>query len=540
MQHFFKTTPKTQDISQKKFHWPQFPIFLKDLLYFINERYPNYTIDTNNQDFLVKDRNTHFYLLCPKHGNKIFQTKWRYININANLKGMCYVCRAEEQQKKKSSMHIKITKYVAIAMQKHKRHPVELIDKRYKEYDLIPNKEKVSIKCLECGWDKDKVSLQNFFISEKHTDKTYRCQGCVHIGKYGDTIPVQKLKPLLKDKELTLSNKLSDGEKIFIVQCDKCAHRTEYKKLSQVKMILKRKDPCSKCSMIKYYNEEYNRIAKKGYLLTTPIEQFQCLKVKGQYIIYDFICKAKKHTLQRSLNNFTKTNGCKECIREDKQTKDFQEFSELVAEKGGSVIENQTLKTRSDKLQCLCTYGHKFHISFSKLKKNVWCRTCTVGVGERITRIILEHLLDLPNGLPNRRPDFLKNPATNANLELDGYNAQNAISFEYAIEGDFYHRDPKKIQYDRLKEKLCKEASVTLIKIPEFKNYAHTQKNIQSIVSILERMGITIKNRDLQIDFKSAYLGTETLKKFTQILKDNNATLLNEFQGLHSRIHIKS
>lgn len=73
------------------------------------------------------------------------------------------------------------------------------------------------------------------------------------------------------------------------------------------------------------------------------------------------------------------------------------------------------------------------------------------------------------------RPDWLKNPRTRSNLELDGYNHKLKIAFEangiqhYRYDPHFHNSRNDFIdqQYrDRLKAKLCRKKGVHLIIIP--------------------------------------------------------------------------
>lgn len=77
--------------------------------------------------------------------------------------------------------------------------------------------------------------------------------------------------------------------------------------------------------------------------------------------------------------------------------------------------------------------------------------------------------------LPKSRPAWLKNPTTKRNLELDMYNEEHRIAFEYDgaqhdVYTPHYHSSPYHFEYrrllDRLKDTLCKQERVTLIRIP--------------------------------------------------------------------------
>jgi hypothetical protein len=73
------------------------------------------------------------------------------------------------------------------------------------------------------------------------------------------------------------------------------------------------------------------------------------------------------------------------------------------------------------------------------------------------------------------RPDFLKNPYTNKNLELDCYNARMNLALEYNGQQHYrytpyFHGDKKnfysQVHRDDWKRKKCRENGVTLVEVP--------------------------------------------------------------------------
>ena len=84
--------------------------------------------------------------------------------------------------------------------------------------------------------------------------------------------------------------------------------------------------------------------------------------------------------------------------------------------------------------------------------------------GEREMKIILDEILPEETFIDNFRPDWLKNPNTNRNLELDRYYPNLKIGFEY---NGLQHR--KKInaeqwERDKIKKTLCgKEGVIKLV-----------------------------------------------------------------------------
>lgn len=95
--------------------------------------------------------------------------------------------------------------------------------------------------------------------------------------------------------------------------------------------------------------------------------------------------------------------------------------------------------------------------------------------GETECRRILEYLFKRPFG--KERPDFLRNPVTggNQNLELDCYNRELRLAVEYNGRQHyeyipFFHRNKDAFtnqKYrDELKSRMCRDNGVTLIFVP--------------------------------------------------------------------------
>lgn len=92
---------------------------------------------------------------------------------------------------------------------------------------------------------------------------------------------------------------------------------------------------------------------------------------------------------------------------------------------------------------------------------------------EALCRRLLEAMLGVP--LPKVRPRWLTNPTTRRALELDLYNEDLRLAFEFDgsqhdVFTPHFHRSEEHFRYrqllDRLKTDLCREAGVRLIRIP--------------------------------------------------------------------------
>jgi hypothetical protein len=108
-----------------------------------------------------------------------------------------------------------------------------------------------------------------------------------------------------------------------------------------------------------------------------------------------------------------------------------------------------------------------------------------VSKSEGKIRQILEHYFNKP--FDKARPDFLRNPVTgnNFNLELDCYNPQLKLAVEYnGIQHykytPFFHRNKEAFlnqKYrDDMKRRICREYGVTLIEVPYTVKYENLEK----------------------------------------------------------------
>jgi hypothetical protein len=112
---------------------------------------------------------------------------------------------------------------------------------------------------------------------------------------------------------------------------------------------------------------------------------------------------------------------------------------------------------------------------------------------EALCRTLLEVMLGMV--LPKVRPKWLVNPTTKRCLELDMYNEEHKLAFEYDgaqhnVYTPHYHVNEHHFQYrkllDQLKTELCREAGVLLIRIPwaevSYSNEVRTARYLQQLL----------------------------------------------------------
>lgn len=128
------------------------------------------------------------------------------------------------------------------------------------------------------------------------------------------------------------------------------------------------------------------------------------------------------------------------------------------------------------------------------------------------------------------RPDFLKNPTTNKNLELDGFcpyivtKYGEGIAFEYdgvqhSKHTSVFHRKKGAFEYqcakDAWKDKRCKDLGITLIRIPHFIVYDDLEKYI---IDILRKKDVYIDNTRIS---KHTSIAQELIKNKEKGIKVN-------------------
>lgn len=123
--------------------------------------------------------------------------------------------------------------------------------------------------------------------------------------------------------------------------------------------------------------------------------------------------------------------------------------------------------------------------------------------GEKRCRIVFEKLFNCQ--FKKDRPDFLKNPITGKNLELDGVNYEiktplgRGLAFEYdgaqhMNYNSHFHKDANSFIYqarkDSFKDQVCKNKGILLLRIPY---YIPLEELEHHILKILRQEGL-LKN----------------------------------------------
>jgi len=229
-------------------------------------------------------------------------------------------------------------------------------------------------------------------------------------------------------------------------------------------------------------------------------EKYNGVCLSEEYIKSEYPLRVKckeGHEWNSCWNYLNSGVWCPKCSGVKRKT--LEEINFYIFEKYGGKCLSTKYKNNRQKLQFECIKGHKWkttwHIIYSS---KCWCPACSEGFGERFCRFVFENIFN--KKFPNTKPEWLLTEEGN-NMELDGFCKELNLAFEYdgrqhkeivktfkMTKSDLERR--KKL--DNLKDKLCKENKIILIRIPQF-NKKFTKFNL---IEFLEK-----KFLDIGIEF---------------------------------------
>jgi len=272
-------------------------------------------------------------------------------------------------------------------------------------------------------------------------------------------------------------------------------------------------------------------------------------------------CSVKEHPIfPKNLTHVLEGQWCRLCSDKPMPLtlKECQELAKLRNGicKNRNYINNRTLM----RWKCgIC--NTKWENNFDHIKSGQWCPKCAINnnKSENMMRDLLEKYTG--KKFPNVRPDFMKHNKTGKNLELDCYNEELKLAFEYHGRQhyrycpDLFHKKgfhvfKNQLARDVAKYKLCFQNNIRLIVIPYYKYTYLNYKEFKAFIKLtLKKFKIEIINtkklKDSQTeqmnkpeeiaenDSKSEY----TLKDCQTFVKNKNGKCLSdEFIDIHTPI----
>lgn len=192
---------------------------------------------------------------------------------------------------------------------------------------------------------------------------------------------------------------------------------------------------------------------------------------------------------------------CPECWK-DKIRLTLEEVQEEATKRGGKLLTTTYINC-STKMLWMCESGHKWETTASSVRnEGSWCPYCRYK-SEDACRKIIEDIFSYRSdcSFPKSTPRFLRIKETKRGLELDGYNEELRLAFEYQGRQHyeyipFFHRHgpedlEKQQQRDQIKRERCVEEGVDLIEIP----FIYTYENSQEMRSFIEDQILEFETR---------------------------------------------
>ena len=180
----------------------------------------------------------------------------------------------------------------------------------------------------------------------------------------------------------------------------------------------------------------------------------------------------------------------------------IESMQEIASKHRGKCLSNEYINNGIG-LEWECEKGHTWKAAPASVQAGSWCPDCKRGRSERRCREIFEKLFD--SLFPSIYPDFLVNFYTGHKLQLDGYNRNLSLAFEYqGIQHyeyvEYWHKtreEFKKLQErDDIKRLLCKRNGVTLIEIPYTVAYDDLEYYITGVCRQLKLLRLEYKQMD--------------------------------------------
>ncbi len=270
---------------------------------------------------------------------------------------------------------------------------------------------------------------------------------------------------------------------------------------------IKRGRWCPKCKYLKISElrkgniEEMRNIGKdRGGLCLSDMYDDSQTKLFWQ-------CK-NGHQWQAAPANITRGQWCPQCSGNIVKT--IQEIKEFANNKGGECLSS-FYKNRSTKLEWKCTLGHIWNApAYNVVYEGTWCPVCSSKISERICRTIFEQIFGCQ--FLSAWPEWLKNNRGNR-MQLDGYCEKLKIAFEF--QGPQHYKKnslftpsaealKQRLTDDKLKEKLCLDKDIILVKI----NWVpKRQIQLSHIIKACKKFGVKLPKsvNKINIDLKDVH-----------------------------------
>jgi hypothetical protein len=212
---------------------------------------------------------------------------------------------------------------------------------------------------------------------------------------------------------------------------------------------------------------------KKGYTLLTT-------EYRNDKQRLDCICP-EGHEYTTTWGSFGAGYGCSHCAGNAKLT---IEFIRSEFEKEDYILLTTVYEGNKQKLDYICSKGHKHSISWHKWKFGRRCPYCnnnSISKWEKVIKSFIDK--SNINYVPNDRSQ-LTNPETGCTLELDIWFPDLNKAIE--CNGVYWHSKPDRKRCDKIKKQLCKNQGINLLVITDEEWNDDTDKCKAKLIKFVE------------------------------------------------------
>lgn len=280
---------------------------------------------------------------------------------------------------------------------------------------------------------------------------------------------------------------------------------------------------------------------RKSYGTVTIEDMKRMAKERGGECLSDtYVNKSTKlqfkcgegHVFETRPAEILRGNWCSFCAGKHKNS--IEKMKKIAKERGGKCLST-SYKNVFTHLVWECANGHQFHAIPKHVLNGHWCPNCTTYLNEQRCRFILESLFETK---------FVKDHSVLDGYELDGYNAELKLAFEYHgkqhyEEVDFFYSRgdmslEDRIARDKLKEKRCEELGIVLLVIPYTVDPAD---HVSFIVNELSERGFQFKIEPEDINFDNYYPTKSELQEIQDIAEAKGGKCLsNEYINVDTKM----
>jgi hypothetical protein len=243
---------------------------------------------------------------------------------------------------------------------------------------------------------------------------------------------------------------------------------------------------CPRCAgIIPKKIEDYHKICKEkpiSYVLNY-IPKSNQIPIKGWKC---HVCPEGKNIWKASYGHIKGGTGCPNCAGTiPKKIEDYHEIckGKLISYVLDYIPKSADIPVKGWKCHTCPEGKNTWQASYGGIQQGHGCPNCCKSRSEKLCRTYFEEAL--MSDFPSCRPNFLKYPKTGFNLELDGYNEEYKIAFEYHgkhhYEQVLYFQKTKEKfnlqqERDQWKKKRCEELGIKLIIIPYYYDCYNPEK----------------------------------------------------------------